>query len=88
MTFRKAHQIVGQIVLMAEKLSIPIEQLAFQIYGKKSLEIFNLQNAMERRNHVFGSTGPKQVAYQLKSAGERIQNNLARIKNCQAKCFA
>lgn|GEM_PF-4622062 len=88
MSFRTAHRLVGKLALMSEKLSVPINILAFKIYGQKALEIFDLQKSMERRNNLIGSTGPKQVAFQLKFARERIQRNLARIRNCQAKCTA
>jgi argininosuccinate lyase len=69
--FRQAHHAVGDIVKLAEKLNLPLNQLPTAevqkinpAYGDDWLEVFNLKRALAKRTGT-GMPGPKQVAKQF-----------------------
>jgi len=69
--FRQAHHAVGDIVKLAEKLSLPLNQLPTaevqqinSAYGSDWLEVFDLKRALAKRTGT-GMPGPKQVAKQF-----------------------
>lgn len=69
--FRQAHHAVGDIVKLAEKLSLPLNQLPtaevkkiHPAYGDDWLEVFDLNRAIAKRTGT-GMPGPKQVAKQF-----------------------
>ncbi|NBQ57979.1 MAG: argininosuccinate lyase, partial [Opitutaceae bacterium] len=69
--FRQAHHAVGDIVKLAEKLRLPLNQLPTAevqkinpAYGNDWLEVFDLKRALAKRTGT-GMPGPKQVAKQF-----------------------
>jgi argininosuccinate lyase len=71
MPFRQAHQLVGSVVALAEKVSKPLNKLSFvelqsvgKQFGRDALDVFNLKRAMARRN-ITGAPGTKEVTKQL-----------------------
>jgi argininosuccinate lyase len=71
MPFRQAHHVVGAVVALAEKNNKPISQLSLaelqsvdKAFGREARSVFNLNQAMARRNLV-GAPGSKEVAKQL-----------------------
>ena len=69
--FRQAHHAVGDIVKLAEKLGLPLNQLPTTevqkinpAYGNDWLEVFDLKRALAKRTGT-GMPGPKQVAKQF-----------------------
>jgi argininosuccinate lyase len=69
--FRQAHHAVGDIVKLAEKLGLPLNQLPTaevqkinSAYGNDWLEVFDLKRALAKRTGT-GMPGPKQVAKQF-----------------------
>jgi argininosuccinate lyase len=71
MAFRKAHHTVGAVVALAEKKSKPLNGLKLaelqsvdKNFGRDALSVFNLKNAMAKRN-LTGAPGTKEVAKQL-----------------------
>jgi argininosuccinate lyase len=71
MPFREAHHVVGAVVALAEKSDKPLNQLTVaqlqsidKHFGRDAMSVFNLKNAMARRN-ITGAPGTKEVANQL-----------------------
>jgi argininosuccinate lyase len=71
MPFRKAHQVVGAVVALAEGEGKPLNKLKLadlqsvdQSFGRDALGVFNLTRAMAKRN-LPGAPGTKEVAKQL-----------------------
>jgi argininosuccinate lyase len=71
MPFREAHHVVGAVVALAEQSGKPLNQLTVaqlqsvsKQFGRDALGVFNLKNAMARRN-ITGAPGTKEVAKQL-----------------------
>ena len=71
MPFRQAHQVVGAVVALAEKTGKPLNRLSLgelqsvdKTFGRNTLAVFDLKNAMARRN-LTGAPGTKEVAKQL-----------------------
>ena len=71
MAFRQAHHVVGAVVALAEKSGKPLDKLSLaelqsvdKTFGRDALDVFNLQNAMAKRN-LTGAPGTKEVAKQL-----------------------
>ncbi|MGD0813812.1 MAG: argininosuccinate lyase [Verrucomicrobiota bacterium] len=71
MAFRQAHHIVGAVVALAEKTRRPLSKLSLaqlqsvdKAFGPDALRVFNLQDAMAKRN-LTGAPGTKEVARQL-----------------------
>jgi argininosuccinate lyase len=69
--FRQAHHVVGTLVARAEKTGQPLNQFSLAAlrsvhwaFGADALRIFDLKQAMNRRN-VWGAPGTRQVAAQL-----------------------
>jgi argininosuccinate lyase len=69
--FRKAHHAVGALVTLAEKSSVPLNQLTLQQFrsidpkfGPDVLEVFDLERAMTLRN-LPGGPGTREVERQL-----------------------
>jgi len=69
--FREAHHVVGAVVALAEQSGKPLNQLTVaqlqsvsKQFGRDALGVFNLKNAMARRN-ITGAPGTKEVAKQL-----------------------
>jgi len=72
MPFRKAHHVVGEVVALAEKWGVKLNQLSFRQmkaidnkFGGDAPEVFDLKKAMAQRDTT-GSPGTEQVALQLK----------------------
>ena len=89
MPFRLAHHAVGAVVALAESKQKPLNQVTLKefqsvdkAFGKDTLEIFNLQNAMAQRN-LTGAPGTKEVARQLARWKKILA---ARAKENQAAC--
>jgi argininosuccinate lyase len=71
MPFREAHHVVGAVVALAEQSGKALNQLTIaqlqsvsKQFGRDTLGVFNLKNAMARRN-IPGAPGTKEVAKQL-----------------------
>jgi argininosuccinate lyase len=71
MPFRQAHHVVGAVVALAEQSRKPLNELTLaelqsvdKAFAADAREIFNLQQAMARRN-LTGAPGTKEVAKQL-----------------------
>ncbi len=71
MPFREAHHAVGAVVVMAERLEKPLDQLSLHElqeisprFDEGARQVFNLKNAMAQRN-IIGAPGTKEVARQL-----------------------
>jgi argininosuccinate lyase len=71
MPFREAHHVVGAVVARAEESGKALNQLTVaqmqtvsKQFGRDALGVFNLKNAMARRN-IPGAPGTKEVAKQL-----------------------
>jgi argininosuccinate lyase len=78
MPFRRAHHLVGAVVALAEKSSKPLNKLSLaqlqsvdKMFGRDSLDIFNLQRAMSKRN-LTGAPGTKEVVRQLAHWREQL----------------
>ena len=76
--FREAHHAVGKLVLLAEKLGRPIDQLTLEEYHSVDprfsadvLHLFEVKGAMDRRN-LIGAPGRKELRRQLKRWSERL----------------
>src|SRR5262249_22137173 len=71
MPFRQAHHVVGAVVALAEKSGRPLNQLTLEelqsvdkTFGRDALNVFDLNQAMARRNLV-GAPGTDEVRKQL-----------------------
>jgi len=71
MPFREAHHSVGAVVALSEQSGKPLNRLTLEqlqsvskAFGPDAREVFNLQQAMSRRN-VTGAPGTKEVRKQL-----------------------
>ncbi len=71
MPFRKAHHIVGTVVIMAERLTKPLNQLTLgelrsvdKTFGSDALAVFNLKTALAQRR-LTGAPGTAAVRQQL-----------------------
>jgi argininosuccinate lyase len=71
MPFRAGHHAVGAVVALAEKSGKPLDQLTFtqlqsvdKHFGRDALRVFNLKQAMAKRN-LTGAPSAKEVAKQL-----------------------
>ena len=71
MPFRAAHHAVGAVVALAEKSGKPLDQLTFtqlqsvdKHFGRDALRVFNLKQAMAKRN-LTGAPSANEVAKQL-----------------------
>jgi len=71
MPFRQAHHAVGAVVALAERQRKPLNQLTLAelksvdtTFGRDSLVVFNLKNAMAKRN-LPGAPGTREVKKQL-----------------------
>jgi argininosuccinate lyase len=71
MPFRKAHELVGVVVALAEKLAKPLDKLSLaelqsvdKTFGPDALEVFRITEAMTKRA-MPGAPGTQQVAAQL-----------------------
>jgi len=71
MPFRKAHHVVGSVVVLSERSGKPLNQLSFadlqsvdKRFERDALTVFDLQHAMTKRN-LPGAPGTKEVAKQL-----------------------
>jgi argininosuccinate lyase len=69
--FRQAHHTVGAVVALAEELDKPLNLLTLKElqsvdkqFGRDTLDVFDLQRAMAKRN-LTGAPGTKEVAKQL-----------------------
>jgi argininosuccinate lyase len=78
MPFRKAHELVGVVVALAEKLGKPLDKLTpaelqsvDKAFGPDALEIFRMSEAMAKRN-LAGAPGTKEVARQLARWREQL----------------
>ena len=78
LAFRQAHHLVGAVVALAEKVGKPLDQLTlaeFQSvssrFGRDVLAVFNLQQAMARRQGV-GMPGTAEVKRQLARWAKRL----------------
>ena len=78
LSFRQAHHLVGAVVALAEKVGKPLDQLTlaeFQSvsprFGRDVLAVFNLQQAMARRQGV-GMPGTAGVKRQLARWAKRL----------------
>jgi argininosuccinate lyase len=81
--FRQAHHAVGSLVAMAERLAKPLNELtlrelqsAEKKFGADALRIFELKEAMGRRNLV-GAPGTKEVRKQLARWRKQLAPDLA-----------
>jgi argininosuccinate lyase len=79
MAFREAHHTVGAVVALAEKLGKPLNELSLaqlqsvdKLFGRDALKIFNLKQAMLRRN-LIGAPSAKEVAKQLARWAKQFQ---------------
>ena len=71
MRFRQAHHVVGSVVALADKTGKPLNQLTVaelqsvnKAFGRDATGIFNLPQAMAKRN-LTGAPGTKEVQKQL-----------------------
>jgi argininosuccinate lyase len=78
MAFRHAHHVVGAVVALAEKSGKPLNKLTLaelqtvdKKFGRDALGVFNLQDAMAKRN-LTGAPGTKEVAKQLARWREQL----------------
>jgi len=83
MPFRRAHQVVGAVVALAEKTGKPLNRLTLaelqsvdpvtgtKFFGRDALGVFNLKTAMAKRN-LTGAPGTKEVAKQLARRREQL----------------
>jgi argininosuccinate lyase len=78
MPFRQAHQAVGAVVAVAEKLGKPLNRLTLaelqsvdKKFGRDALGVFDLKRAMAKRN-LTGAPGTKKVAKQLARWREQL----------------
>ena len=69
--FRKAHELVGKVVALAESLDRPLDQLTLaelqkisRRFGADVADVFNLENALSRRR-LTGSPGTDEVRRQI-----------------------
>ncbi|MCX8156953.1 MAG: argininosuccinate lyase [Verrucomicrobiae bacterium] len=69
--FREAHHLVGSVVALAEKMGKPLDQWTHEEFqrvdrrfGADTPRVFNLRQAMERRN-LAGAPGRREVQKQL-----------------------
>jgi argininosuccinate lyase len=79
MPFRQAHHAVGAVVALAEKSGKLLNQLTLaqlqsvdKNFGRDALAVFNLKNAMSRRN-MTGAPGTKEVQKQLARWAKQLQ---------------
>jgi len=78
MPFRKAHDIVGQVVALSEKTGKPLNKLTLaelqnvdQTFGADAPAVFDLPTAMAKRN-LTGAPGTKEVTKQLQTWQKRL----------------
>ncbi len=78
MPFRQAHHVVGAVVVLAEKMGRPLNELTpaelqsvDKAFGRDALGVFDLKTAMAKRN-LIGAPGTKEVARQLGWWRERL----------------
>lgn len=70
--FRDAHHIVGEVVAVAEKRSIPIDKLSLKelkrihpVFSADAKKVFHLETALAKRTMI-GAPGTKPVSQELK----------------------
>jgi argininosuccinate lyase len=79
--FRDAHEIVGKLVLMAEKSGRSLEQLtldelreASEVFDEMAREVLKIENVVARRTSE-GGTSPTRLADQLTQAQRSLQTD-------------
>src|SRR5215469_4425171 len=79
MPFRQAHHVVGAVVALSEKAGKPLNALTLaelqsvdKTFGRDALKVFNLKQAMLRRN-LTGAPGTKEVEKQLARWSKQLQ---------------
>src|SRR5215469_13186260 len=79
MPFRQAHHAVGAVVALSEKTGKPLNELTLaqlqsvdKLFGRDALKVFNLKQAMLRRN-LTGAPGTKEVEKQLARWSKQLQ---------------
>jgi argininosuccinate lyase len=78
MPFREAHHCIGKAVLKAEQLNLPLEALPLTEWQAISpmvdssiFDVFSLENAIEKRNAI-GGTSKQMVRAQLEKAQQLL----------------
>jgi argininosuccinate lyase len=81
--FRDAHEIVGKLVLMAEKSGRSLEQLtldelreASEVFDETAREVLKIENVVARRTSE-GGTSPARLTNQLTQAAQSQQTDSA-----------
>jgi argininosuccinate lyase len=85
--FRDAHEIVGKLVLMAEKSGRSLEQLtldelreASEVFDETAREVLKIENVVARRTSE-GGTSPTRLADQLTQAERSLQPDTATLRH-------
>jgi argininosuccinate lyase len=78
MPFRKAHDLIGVVVALAEKLGKPLDKLSLEelrsvdkTFGPDALDTFRMKEAMAKRT-MTGAPGTEEVAKQLARWREQL----------------
>ena len=66
LSFRESHHLIGEMVKLAEKENMPLDEFIRVFISKKAAdEVFDLDKAMKKRN-LIGMPDTRQVKKQLK----------------------
>ncbi|MDR0500722.1 MAG: argininosuccinate lyase [Coriobacteriales bacterium] len=82
LAFRDAHEVVGKIVLFAEKNKLQLHQLSLaqlhqfsDVFGADALEVVKIANVVDART-TYGGTAKDQVLSQLEQAQQRLTQDI------------
>ena len=91
MPFRKAHEIVGELVLYCEKHKVGLEDLTLEefrkfspLFGRDVVGTLDPEKIAEARN-TYGGTGHHAVRLQMHEASKALKRDRATVKRMRAK---
>ncbi len=89
--FRKAHEIVGELVLYCEKHKVGLEDLTLEefrkfspLFGRDVVGTLDPEKIAEARN-TYGGTGHHAVRLQMHEASKALKRDRATVKRMRAK---
>ena len=91
MPFRKAHEIVGELVLYCEKHKVGLEDLTLEefrkfspLFGRDVVGTLDPEKIAQARN-TYGGTGHEAVRLQMHEASKALKRDRATVKRMRAK---
>jgi argininosuccinate lyase len=92
-SFRKAHHIVGEVVLYCSQNSLTFDELTIDIYkqfdshfDQDIYEAVSLSKSIASKN-IAGGTARQQVAYQIKETTRWVEEKKENLLKLRERCY-